>query len=63
MNEQKATEILMALDCIGEDDSLCGSRCTYAAWQKEDGISNIVLDGDYTAEHLEAIVWWVRNKS
>jgi hypothetical protein len=33
----------------------------YASWSKPS--KSIVLDGDYTAHELEALVWWMNHKA
>jgi len=58
MDEDKAREILG--DSIQPDDSLfsCG---WYVQWRKHN--STAVLHGEFDAEDLEAIAWWMRNKT
>ena len=56
MDEKRAREIL-GTD-IRDDNSLyCGLR--YLFWNGE----QITLDADFTVDELEAIVWWVKNKT
>jgi hypothetical protein len=57
MNEEKAREILNGL--ISSDDGLYNIS-TYILWHVD---SNLVcLDGDFTADELEAIAFWMRAK-
>lgn len=53
MNEAKARKILG--NAIEEDNRLTGQY-----WWLVDG-GDICLDGDFTLEQLEAIVWWMKN--
>jgi len=53
MNEAKAREVLR--DAIEEDGSLY-SLGWYLEWKGGEAI----LDGSFSAEDLEAIVWWMR---
>jgi len=57
MNEKKAEKILKDWAC--EDGSLHDS-VKYLNWYKGNKI--ILLDGDFTAEELKAIAWWMENK-
>ncbi len=72
MDEELVREILK--DIICEDNSLQGIE-TYISYPSEiwipkpDGtdeeeidIFGIMLDGGFTIEQLEAIVWWAKNK-
>lgn len=57
MDENEARKILNT--DIQEDDSLyCGGR--YLAWHPSD--KEACLDAYFTADELEAIAWWMRNK-
>lgn len=56
MNEQKAREILG--DSIRPDGGLFEGG-QYMEWSVGD--ENIVLDARFSADELEAIVWWMRN--
>lgn len=66
MNEQRARDILGKNDgsfnppfgAIKADGSL-DDIGRYLSWSPgDDGVS---LDGDFTAEELEAVAWWMRN--
>jgi hypothetical protein len=57
MNEEKAREILGP--DIGADGSLFGGE-NYLHWSP--GEQSATLDGSFTADDLEAIAWWMRNK-
>jgi hypothetical protein len=59
MNEQRAREILG--DRIEDDDGLW-SDYQYMEWKPKDGSDDIGLEGTFTPDELEAIVWWMRNK-
>lgn len=56
MNEERAREILG--QTIRQDNGLFdGSQ--YTEWSVGD--KDVVLDGRFNIEELEAIVWWIRN--
>ena len=58
MNEEKAREILW--DYIQPDGGLyCPGP--YVAWTPGD--KTITLDGEFDAEELEAVTWWMRKTS
>ena len=59
MDETKAREIL-TIQSSGELEGITGNP-GYEAWLLND--REMVLDGHYTLEELEALVWWIRNKS
>jgi hypothetical protein len=63
MDEAKATEILT--DCIEAGcppvKNQLHSLGWYLSWNPGD--EQATLDGDYSAEDLEAIAWWMRNKA
>lgn len=63
MNEQKATEILTELNLINGDDGLDSNRGSesYVDWGK--GQEVICLDGNFSAEDLQAIAWWMNHYS
>lgn len=58
MNESKARSILER--DIQPDNSLY-SLGWYLSWVP--GNPEACLDGDFTAEDLEAIAWWMKNKT
>lgn len=64
MNEQLARKILA--DMLREQDYPEFLTCTndegevVIAWTPEN--AQISLDGSYSIEQLEAILWWMRNK-
>jgi hypothetical protein len=59
MDEAKAREILKSM--INEaGDLYCGSPAYVRPYEKAD---LVLLDGDFTADELEAIAWWMRNIS
>lgn len=58
MTEQRAREILKVH--VQHDDSLEGD-VEYVGWTPGD--KEAVLDGRFTADYLEAIAWWMRNKA
>lgn len=61
MTEQRAREIL------GEavlSDGLYGGSGEYLSWpSKGNDHEGATLDGRFTADELEAIAWWMRNKA
>ena len=57
MNEENARFILG--DAIKEDGSI-HSYNPYINWRPGD--TSICLDADFPILHLEAIVWWMKNK-
>ena len=63
MNEEKARALIGAW--IMPDNSL-DSMSTYIYWEPEQGARGITIDNDrpesMSADTLEAIVWWMRNK-
>lgn len=62
MDEEKAKEILgNVIEVDGGLHSLCsGEHFAYTNWFKGD--ETATLDGEFTADQLEAIAWWIRNK-
>jgi hypothetical protein len=58
MNEARAKEILgePRMEDHPTWPDLCG------IWTDWDGGEDICLDGHFTAEELEAIAWWMRNR-
>ena len=59
MNEEKARKVLG--DDI-EDDNTLHNIGTYLAWPSCKNKELASLDGVFTADDLEAIAWWMRNK-
>lgn len=58
MNEEQSRKILAG--DIGENGSLLANRSgPFIHWAAGD--AKVCLDGDFTAEYLEAVVWWMRN--
>ena len=61
MDESKAREILSSnLINIGENNSLHSSG-HYVDWYPT--TKTATLDDEFTADELEAIAWWMRNKN
>lgn len=61
MTEQRAREILGEHVCA--DGTLEGG-VEFVDWPAyRDDSSHVRLDGEFTAEELEAIAWWMRNKA
>jgi len=58
MTEEQAREILDARNAIGNDDGLLNGGW-YLVWSRGD--KEACLDGDFTADELEAIAWWMRH--
>ena len=59
MNEQRAREILGRR--IQADNSLMDPS-DYVAWPSASGGDVVCLDANFSADDLEAIAWWMRNK-
>lgn len=57
MNEETAMELLP----INEDNSIGPNYGHYMAWSPGD--KTIMLDSEFDVEELEALTWWIRNKS
>jgi len=60
MNEEKARSILR--EGIIQPDNSLHDLGWYLDWHSSGGL-DAVLDGPFTAEELEAIAWWMRNKA
>jgi len=61
MNEQKAREVLG--DWINKDDSLSELKIGFhVAWFPCVEPETCILNGDFTAEQLKAVAWWMENK-
>ena len=58
VDEKKAREILEGY--LTKDDNLYYIY-NYINWRS--GASDIVLDGSFNANELEAMAWWIRNKN
>lgn len=60
MDEVTAKTLLGPSVC--PDNSL---RCSdsYVCWPSNGDKSFVVLDGEFDADELEAITWWMRNKN
>ena len=59
MNETEARGILG--NAIQPDNGLY-DLSGYLFWDKTDGTDEITLDGRFSADDLEAYVWWMNNK-
>jgi len=59
MNEEKARTVLA--DDIKDDDSIYNLGA-YLAWPSCGDKNTACLDGEFSADELEAIAWWMRNK-
>lgn len=60
MTEQRAREILG--DAIQPDGMLCHNE-QYSLWPDGGDLTAVKLDGRFSADELEAIAWWMRNKT
>jgi len=61
MTEQRAREVLRLH--VQHNDSLLGD-VEFVDWPAYgDDPEHARLDGEFTAEQLEAIAWWMRNKA
>lgn len=58
MNEYQA-RVILGEDITDTDELYNGGR--YLSWSK--GETTATLDDSFTADELEAIAWWMRNKS
>lgn len=60
MNEAQARKILKG--SIRDDNLLnsVGQGLDYCSWDPHN--DSVCLDGNFTIEELEAIVWWIKNK-
>lgn len=58
MNEKQVRNILSDIDF--ETDGSIGSDARYLCWNV--GHPEATLDGEFTADELETIAWWMRNK-
>ena len=63
MNEKRAREILA--EYIQEDDSLISDslRTDTKYINYYPSSKSVTLDDKFSAEELEAIVWWMKNKN
>ncbi len=59
MNEQRAREILR--DRIDAASQGLSADMPLVYWRPQEGAVN--LDGEFTADELEAVAWWMRNKT
>jgi hypothetical protein len=57
MNEQKAKELLK--DHITPNGGLRRNDERYISWQPKE--SAVTVDGEFTTDELEAIIWWMQN--
>lgn len=60
MDEQRARDILG--DAVYETGHLYNGSAFNINWSPTDQPEYVSLEGSYTAEQLEAIAWWMRNK-
>jgi len=60
MNEEEAKSII-GLESIRADNSIYNLGW-YVAWDSAMPHS-ICLDGNFAADYLEALAWWMRNKA
>ena len=59
MTEDKARRILGRK--VHPEDSTLYDLSDYVCWPA--AARRIILDGEFTAEELEAMAWWIRNKT
>lgn len=59
MNSEKAQEIIG--DIMNAENDIGPSYRPWMYWVAGD--EHICLDGDFDADELEALSWWMRNKS
>ena len=60
MDEKQATEILNNGDTTIENDGSLDNLGWYLSWHT--GNEFATLDGEFTANELEAITWWMKKK-
>ena len=60
MNEKQATEILNNDGNSIRSDGRPDSLGWWISWKTGD--KRITIDGEFTANELEAIAWWMKNK-
>jgi hypothetical protein len=60
MDEPRAREILGIPN--GSDHLNDGRNVDWIRWPRHGDRDVVLLDGDFTADDLEAIAWWMRNK-
>lgn len=62
MNEAKVREIFQSSwgNVISDNNGIYLCSLSFFSWDPSD--REISLDGSFTADELEAIVWWMRNK-
>lgn len=64
MNEQQIKAVLNRVCAITDDGGLDSGR-EFVYWPPNAGSGElaIVLDGKFSADELEALAWWMRNKA
>lgn len=60
MDEKKVRKIFNYNEVIINEDDELDSLGWYLTW--ENFRKEATLDGEFTAEELEAIAWWMKNK-
>jgi len=58
MNEEKARAIIGG-EHIKQDNTFTINDGNWTGYERSGGIT---LDGEYSVEYLEALVWWINNK-
>jgi hypothetical protein len=61
MDERRAREVLGS--AIENDDMVCSLGTHVLDYCNYKGMGTAGLDGNFTADQLEAIAWWMRNKA
>lgn len=61
MDESKALAILTGKHIAASAGSMQGT-VDYICWVGGRGGDKVTLDGRFTADELEAMAWWMRNK-
>lgn len=59
MDERRAREILGIPE--GSPEINDGRKVDWICWPLHGDRDSVGLDGDYAAEQLEAIAWWMKN--
>lgn len=68
MNEEQARAIIDPVDDphsepVIQPDNALFCLGWYLAWTHDTNPEKATLDGDFSADELEAIAWWMRNKA
>lgn len=62
MDEKRAREIL-GIDPPDSDRINDARNTSWIMWPRHGDRDLVLLDGSYTSDELEAIAWWMKNKT